>query len=131
MKLDDATTRLFYANATLDGVEKMAMDDLEALKPLPHILSVLELLRTAPDNSTALAQESSILKTMFRKARERAEEIEGADLSVEDQNEVIAILQSKLEMKQKMIESVGLTESEDTVSKVKLEDSPRDIVMTG
>lgn len=110
----------------------MALDDLEALKPLPHVLSVLEILRTAPDNNAGLAQESSILKTMFRKARERADELEGADLSIQDQEEVIAVLQSRLEMKRKIIESVGLTEMDsDMVDKVKVEDSPQDVSMTG
>lgn len=77
----------------------MSSETLDYLDPLPHILEILKLLRTNPDNAAQLATESAKLKNVLKSARASAAAIDGAELGVEDQKEVIRVLQARVKDK--------------------------------
>lgn len=77
----------------------MASKDLDALDPLPCVLDLVKTFRTAPDDATELAADTTKLKTMLRKARAGLVLVPNQDLSLRDQEEIIRRLQSRADKK--------------------------------
>lgn len=77
----------------------MSDHDLDALDPLPTVLKIIQILRTAPENTAQISIESTKLKSMMKRARDRAAQIQDSDVSVLQQEEIIKVLQSRIEKK--------------------------------
>lgn len=77
----------------------MSIEDLEDIDPLPLILALLKTIRTSPENATQLAADSAKLKNLMKRARAGADAIQDSNLSLNDQEEIIKILQARLKKK--------------------------------
>lgn len=74
-------------------------DQLDAIDPLPSLLTLLKTLRNNPENNTLLTRETSNIKAMLERGRLLSSSITQGDLSVSQQAEIIAVLEGRVHMK--------------------------------
>lgn len=78
----------------------MSSDSLDALDPLPIVLSLIKTLHktSSPDDAQIMA-DSTKLKTMLRQARADLAEVPHQSLSLRDQEDIIDVLKDKIARK--------------------------------
>ncbi|KAJ8607237.1 hypothetical protein MRB53_040423 [Persea americana] len=77
---------------------------LDAVDPLPCLLNILKILRTTPDDNTALIRESSRLKDVIQSSYAMIDKIPDGNISVIEQKDIIDSLERKIQKKRYVAE---------------------------